>query len=50
MRPMLIGHSQGGIQVVKVLNDLAGTYAPQVPGVESAHRPAPRPARRSSTR
>jgi hypothetical protein len=30
MRPMLIGHSQGGIQVVKVLNDLAGTYAPQV--------------------
>ena len=31
MRPMLIGHSQGGIQVVKVLNDLAGTYADRVP-------------------
>ena len=30
MRPMLIGHSQGGIQVVKVLNDLAGTYGPAV--------------------
>jgi len=30
MRPMLVGHSQGGIQVIKVLNDLAGTYAPQV--------------------
>jgi hypothetical protein len=26
LRPMLIGHSQGGIQVVKVLHDLAGTY------------------------
>lgn len=31
LRPMLIGHSQGGIQVVKVLNDLAGTYADRVP-------------------
>ena len=31
MRPMLIGHSQGGIQVVKVLNDLAGTYGQSVP-------------------
>ncbi|HVF65664.1 MAG TPA: hypothetical protein VNE58_16880 [Casimicrobiaceae bacterium] len=30
MRPMLIGHSQGGIQVVKVLHDLAGTFAPSV--------------------
>ena len=30
LRPMLIGHSQGGIQVVKVLNDLAGTYGPDV--------------------
>ena len=30
MRPMLIGHSQGGIQVIKVLNDLAGTYGPDV--------------------
>jgi hypothetical protein len=26
MRPILVGHSQGGIQVVKILNDLAGTY------------------------
>jgi hypothetical protein len=30
MRPMLIGHSQGGIQVVKVLYDLAGEYAKEV--------------------
>jgi hypothetical protein len=30
LRPMLVGHSQGGIQVVKVLNDLAGTYGPDV--------------------
>ncbi|HVE51119.1 MAG TPA: hypothetical protein VNG69_16080 [Casimicrobiaceae bacterium] len=30
MRPMLIGHSQGGIQVVKILNDLAGTYSREV--------------------
>jgi hypothetical protein len=30
MRPMLIGHSQGGIQVVKVLHDLAGTYGSEV--------------------
>ena len=30
MRPMLIGHSQGGIQVIKVLNDLAGTYGSEV--------------------
>jgi len=30
LRPMIVGHSQGGIQVVKVLNDLAGTYAPAV--------------------
>lgn len=31
MRPMLIGHSQGGMQVVKVLHDLAGSFAPQLP-------------------
>lgn len=31
LRPILIGHSQGGIQVIKVLNDLAGTYAKEVP-------------------
>ena len=24
MRPMLIGHSQGGIQAVKILHELAG--------------------------
>jgi hypothetical protein len=30
LRPMLIGHSQGGIQVVKVLHDLAGTFGPSV--------------------
>jgi hypothetical protein len=26
VRPMLIGHSQGGIQVVKILHELAGTF------------------------
>lgn len=31
MRPMLIGHSQGGMQVVKVLHDLAGTFAKELP-------------------
>ena len=31
MRPMLVGHSQGGMQVVKVLHDLAGSFAPQLP-------------------
>jgi hypothetical protein len=31
MRPMMVGHSQGGMQVVKVLHDLAGTFAPELP-------------------
>ncbi len=26
LRPMMVGHSQGGIQVVKVLHELAGTF------------------------
>jgi hypothetical protein len=30
MRPMLIGHSQGGVQVVKVLDDLAGVFASEI--------------------
>ena len=30
LRPMLIGHSQGGMQVSKVLHDLAGTFGTQV--------------------
>lgn len=28
VRPILIGHSQGGIQVVKILHELAGTFGP----------------------
>jgi hypothetical protein len=28
LRPMLIGHSQGGIQVVKILHELAGSFSP----------------------
>ncbi|MDE2359358.1 MAG: hypothetical protein KGL70_08235 [Betaproteobacteria bacterium] len=28
MRPMLLGHSQGGMQVIKVLHELAGDFAP----------------------
>ncbi len=31
VRPMLIGHSQGGIQVIRVLHDLAGTFSPSLP-------------------
>jgi hypothetical protein len=31
MRPMLVGHSQGGIQVVKVLHELAGHFSKSVP-------------------
>jgi len=31
MPPMLIGHSQGGMQAVKVLHVLNGGYAPEVP-------------------
>jgi hypothetical protein len=30
MRPMLIGHSQGGMQAVKVLHELAGHFSPQL--------------------
>jgi hypothetical protein len=30
MRPMLVGHSQGGVQVVKVLLELAGTFASEI--------------------
>lgn len=30
MRPMVIGHSQGGMQVVKVLHDLAGSFGESV--------------------
>jgi len=31
VRPMMIGHSQGGMQAIKVLHDLAGTFAPTLP-------------------
>lgn len=31
MRPMLIGHSQGGMQVMKVLHELAGHFSKSVP-------------------
>jgi len=31
MRPMLIGHSQGGLYVVKILKELAGQYGDRVP-------------------
>ena len=30
LRPMLIGHSQGGMQAVKVLHELAGDFAPSL--------------------
>jgi hypothetical protein len=31
LRPMIVGHSQGGIQAVKVLHDLAGTFDTALP-------------------
>ena len=31
MRPMIIGHSQGGMQAVKVLRELAGKMSDQIP-------------------
>ena len=31
LRPMMVGHSQGGIQAVKVLYELAGDYQPEIP-------------------
>ena len=31
LRPMMIGHSQGGIQTVKVLHQLAGTFNGEIP-------------------
>ena len=31
LRPMLIGHSQGGIHAVKVLNELDGAFGDQIP-------------------
>jgi hypothetical protein len=31
MRPILVGHSQGGFQVIKVLHELAGTFSTQLP-------------------
>lgn len=31
VRPMLIGHSQGGMQTIKVLHDLAGDFGDQIP-------------------
>lgn len=30
MRPMLIGHSQGGMQAIKILHELAGHFEPQI--------------------
>jgi hypothetical protein len=30
VRPMLIGHSQGGMQAIKVLHELAGDFAPSL--------------------
>ncbi len=31
MRPIIVGHSQGGIQTVKVLHELAGTFSEKIP-------------------
>lgn len=34
VRPMMVGHSQGGIQAVKVLHELAGAFASEVHPVD----------------
>lgn len=31
LRPMMVGHSQGGVQAVKVLYELAGTFSDEIP-------------------
>jgi len=31
MRPMIVGHSQGGVQAVKVLDELAGVFGSEIP-------------------
>lgn len=31
LRPMMVGHSQGGIQAVKVLHELAGSFGKNIP-------------------
>src|SRR5207244_9449191 len=31
MRPLMIGHSQGGMQAVKVMDEVAGAFADRVP-------------------
>jgi len=30
MRPLIVGHSQGGMQAVKVLHELAGNFSPEI--------------------
>jgi len=30
MRPLMVGHSQGGMQAVKVLHELAGSFSPEI--------------------
>jgi hypothetical protein len=30
MRPMIVGHSQGGIQTIKILHELAGTFSKKI--------------------
>jgi hypothetical protein len=40
MRPMLIGHSQGGMMVMRVLHELAGGFSDAIPVVDPATRTA----------
>jgi hypothetical protein len=43
VRPMMVGHSQGGMQAIKILHDLAGTFAPSLPVWNPiAEQPEPR--------
>ncbi len=52
VRPMLVGHSQGGIQVVKILHELAGTLRSGAARVQSADQAVrgPHDDRRSADR
>ena len=52
VRPMMVGHSQGGVQAVKILYEFAGASGGEHRGVEPDHRPlgGPHDDRRSADR
>ncbi len=50
VRPMIIGHSQGGIQAVKILYEIAGQFQPSIPVLGPLCRTKRSSARPSSIR